>query len=944
MSFTIAGCDATDLTLLLRATNTAGSMPLNQLTCERLQAISDCDGLDFATAVLYHQVRRRHFACSERLDELYRTPAMDAHFNDCAFVYVPNLGYLADPKSRTVGAAVCSVAESAGCRSYEVETEPTEDLRANGRIVCEALAKCQEQKIVLMSVSKGSADVKMALRADNGGRAFRNVVAWIDVCGLANGTPVVNPLATACSQELKEQIVQMFRNRDPAIVRGCLAVAHELGYGKGFPLHDPVDTPSHIMRLNVVGFPTRRHLANDVSRALYESASRFGPSDGYGVLREMVTNPGDVYPIWGTDHYFHNGIDVQRLAATLLAYVAEQLKRSNVRSSIGASPVAQPKHVGDFSNASVHRPPIAELRDARDWERVRHGRSRHDGFPVGRYLQPAPMLFTRDGHNVFLGDFYRGRPAFLLGGGPSLADHDLAQLNRRGVLTCAMNNAATVYRPQLWVSVDDPGNFADAIWRDPGILKFVPLCHMEKPFTVRNENDELVESEECVGDMPAILGYRRNERFREAQWLFEDTFNWGNHSNQLDSSGNKGSRSVMYVAIRLLFYLGVRKIYLLGCDFRMKQGEHNYAFAQDRTRSSVRGNNDSYRILNQRLGLLKPYFDQEGLEIVNCTPESGLTVFPFQPFEHALAEAVAEMPQRINTIGMYDRQQRLRDQAALAGSAADSRGAGRARPDSAISLRHSSRPLELTLVTAVDREHLPKLALTWPTWMLHRPELRETPVIVIHDESLQQDSAEFDFLREHPQLRLVSWRMSSAQSQREKMLTSFVMVPAREVTTQWYLKIDADVFAKPCDQWIKSEWFARDAKERLPAFVSSPWGYTKPAHALQILDDWADAIPQLKDHQRLNIPYAPDASRIRHPRIASWCFYGNTAWTREIAAYSSERLPLPSHDTYLFYCAARRQDHFVRAPMSQYGWQHVAGSVRRLSRCCKQTMELCPVP
>lgn len=48
--------------------------------------------------------------------------------------------------------------------------------------------------------------------------------------------------------------------------------------------------------------------------------------------------------------------------------------------------------------------PTAEARDAKDWERVRHARERRSGFPVGRYLQPPPMLFSRDGHNLFLGD------------------------------------------------------------------------------------------------------------------------------------------------------------------------------------------------------------------------------------------------------------------------------------------------------------------------------------------------------------------------------------------------------------------------------------------------------------------------------------------------------------------------------------------------------------
>lgn len=275
-------------------------------------------------------------------------------------------------------------------------------------------------------------------------------------------------------------------------------------------------------------------------------------------------------------------------------------------------------------------------RDAADQERLRHARERSVGFPMGAYRQPPPMLFTRDGHNVFLGDMYRGRAAFLICGGPSLTTHNLSLLLERGILTMAVNNAATIVRPHLWCSVDDPGNFSDAIWADPAILKFVPLCHMEKPFRQRNANGELIPSLEKVGDMPAVFGYRRNEAFVPEQFLQEDTFNWGNHGKRVDSLGCKGSRSVMFVAIRMLYYLGVRQIFLIGCDFRMQEGRQNYAFEQDRSRSSIRGNNSSYAIMNQRFTALLPHFAEAGLQIANCTPDSGLKVFPYSPYEQAI--------------------------------------------------------------------------------------------------------------------------------------------------------------------------------------------------------------------------------------------------------------------------------------------------------------------
>ncbi len=297
-------------------------------------------------------------------------------------------------------------------------------------------------------------------------------------------------------------------------------------------------------------------------------------------------------------------------------------------------------------------------RHSSDYRRFRHGRIRDRGLETGQYLQPPPMLFTRDGHNVFLGDCYRGASAFLVCGGPSLTSHDLTALSRRGVLSMAVNNAATVVRPNLWISTDDPGNFADVIWRDPAITKFIPMCHFEKPIFVRDDSGELKASDLLAGDMPAVFGFRRNEAFNASQWLWEDSFNWGNRGDRVDDYGLKGSRSVMYVAIRMLHFLGVRRIYLIGCDFRMHSGGRNYAFEQDRSEHSVRSNNDTYEIMNARFSHLKPYLGEAGLELFNCTPDSGLKVFEYVPFDEAIAAITSAMPMSIDTSGMYDRQQR----------------------------------------------------------------------------------------------------------------------------------------------------------------------------------------------------------------------------------------------------------------------------------------------
>lgn len=289
-------------------------------------------------------------------------------------------------------------------------------------------------------------------------------------------------------------------------------------------------------------------------------------------------------------------------------------------------------------------------RDQNDQTRLRHGRHRHEGMATGIYHQPAPMLFTRDGHNIMLGDMYRGRSAFLICGGPSFKLIDQEKLRSRGIITIAVNNVATVFRPNLWTCVDTPANFVEQIWLDPAIIKLVPMDHFEKTLCVGAPNNKVIPSTIKVGDCPAVFGFRRNEMFRPEQWLYEDSFNWGSHSDAVDELGQKGSRSVMYIALRMLFYLGIRTTYIVGADFKMMPenepslgGNGNYAFAQARHSGSIHGNNSSYRIMNVRFQTLRPHFEKENYHVYNCTPGSSLTAFDQIDFNTAIENATAEI-------------------------------------------------------------------------------------------------------------------------------------------------------------------------------------------------------------------------------------------------------------------------------------------------------------
>jgi hypothetical protein len=225
---------------------------------------------------------------------------------------------------------------------------------------------------------------------------------------------------------------------------------------------------------------------------------------------------------------------------------------------------------------------------------------------------------------------------------------------------------------------------------------------------------------------------------------------------------------------------------------------------------------------------------------------------------------------------------------------------------------------------AVDEGYIEKLSWTYATWMHFKKEMRSMPLVVLFDEdSLNESSKSFDVFSKHEGgLTLVPWRMDNAESQREKMLSSLVFGIPDVVKTPWYLKIDADTIANSNRKWIDPGWFTKVGGER-PAFVTNSWNYTKPAIWIDQLNEWADKVDQLKNYPDVEYTISDDGKRAYHSRIISWLFFGNTEWTKNVVSLLDEkRMPVPSQDTFLHFCAQRSQHHYVTARMSRNGWGH----------------------
>lgn len=231
---------------------------------------------------------------------------------------------------------------------------------------------------------------------------------------------------------------------------------------------------------------------------------------------------------------------------------------------------------------------------------------------------------------------------------------------------------------------------------------------------------------------------------------------------------------------------------------------------------------------------------------------------------------------------------------------------------------------DCTLVVVLDAAHLGQWRVSWPTWAKHRPELLEWPLLVVLDGQ-QLPEPDLRFVQ-HPNMQITQWNGKVGDApdcfwgtQREKMLSAFVHVPARHVQTEYYLKLDTDVVAmERNDDWVQQKWFEND-----PVYVGKGWGYTKPPWHMSTMDDWGNWHREVRHHPPLNLKPTESGKIIRHKpnRMISWCMFAKTEWTAHIASYCDfPTLPIPSQDNFIWYMAERMRETCMTTNMKKFGW------------------------
>lgn len=214
---------------------------------------------------------------------------------------------------------------------------------------------------------------------------------------------------------------------------------------------------------------------------------------------------------------------------------------------------------------------------------------------------------------------YQGTDAFLVGSSPALLDLDLRLLRLPGVFTVAMNNAAMVIEPQVFVCLDQSKHFNNNIFTNPRILKLINYS--------RHDN---VVGGKLLRDFPNTLFFdllgEDEMKMSEFCTLEGPLPFWGN---------------TFFTALALMYQLGFRRVYLIGCTFnnRLK----SYAYDHDLDDRDRVDNQDVYDDAVSKMAVLEPMLRDEGMEVITCHEHTALEgICHYIPFIDAINKCVKE--------------------------------------------------------------------------------------------------------------------------------------------------------------------------------------------------------------------------------------------------------------------------------------------------------------
>lgn len=306
--------------ILQRALDWPEHPTLERLTPTALREIAERESLDFATALLFDRFQKssRHADFIRQIDRLRRSPARPQGTREAKIVLIPGALYVERPDLGGDGRLVRETAINSGWPFDLIPLASAGSVLENAERIHQWLVKHAVEKMILISLSKGGKDLITAFGLMDPQKAFRNIVAWVNVCGPLNGSLMADWVVSSRIRSCLIRTQFWLQNRSFNFIT---ELRHEPGATEKLSMR----LPQNLKIINVVGFPLSRHFTTSFSRFCHRKLSTYGPNDGTILLSDLCAWPGEIYPVWGADHYFRP----ETLAREVIAAILEHLAKDN---------------------------------------------------------------------------------------------------------------------------------------------------------------------------------------------------------------------------------------------------------------------------------------------------------------------------------------------------------------------------------------------------------------------------------------------------------------------------------------------------------------------------------------------------------------------------------------------------------------------------------------
>ncbi len=295
---------------------------------ERWRALSRRTSIDFATEAFRRMVtalpRNRQFG--ERHTRALAGASNPPQGMSCyQLLTVAGWRYQTNPEHGADLELIGRLARALGMDHQLIDTDEDGTVEANAAIIAARLREPHRRPIVMFSVSKGSAEVALALDlvGHDPIKLPSRIAAWINVNGLIGGTPLADRLMSAPARWLVAAVI--------AARGGSMQTIASMTTEERRNVRGRLRLPPGLLVVNYQAAPFTDAIGPDASIGHW-LLSDLGPNDGVSLLADALVADAITLLEPATDHFLGLADRDHRIEALLRATVDE------ARSASGTAP------------------------------------------------------------------------------------------------------------------------------------------------------------------------------------------------------------------------------------------------------------------------------------------------------------------------------------------------------------------------------------------------------------------------------------------------------------------------------------------------------------------------------------------------------------------------------------------------------------------------------